>query len=93
MKALLIAIFAFTTLCQAEKVLVTTGWSNTDYAKTTEVIDLSNPANKCQNLDPPTHLRMGAMGGLTSSGKYPTICGGVPYDKSCEAIGGVYGQT
>ena len=93
MKAsLLFAIFAFTTLAQGEKVLVTSGWSNTDYAKTTEVIDLSNPANKCQNLEPLTHLRMGAMGGL-ASGKYPTVCGGIPYDKSCEAIGGVYGQT
>ena len=93
MKALLLfAIFAFTTFCGGQKVLVTSGWSNTDYAQTTEVIDLANAANKCQNLASLSKLRMGAMGGL-SSNKYPTVCGGVPHDTDCEVIGGIFGQT
>ena len=78
----------FVAFGKGQKVLVASGWSNYNYAKTTEVIDLANAANTCKNLPKLANLRMGAAGGLIEQ-KWPLICGGYPYDKNCEVIGGM----
>ena len=70
--------------------MVTGGFSNYNYAKTTEVIDLANPNIKCQNMAKLINLREGAVGGLIKQ-KWPLICGGYPAvdQKNCEVIGGI----
>ena len=89
MKTLLFIPF-FVLLVKGQKVMVTGGFSNYNYAKTTEVIDLANPNIKCQNMAKLINLREGAVGGLIKQ-KWPLICGGYPAvdQKNCEVIGGI----
>ena len=90
MKTLVLFISFFTVLAKGQKVMVTGGFSNYNYAKTTEVIDLDHPNNTCQNMAKLTNVREGAVGGLIKQ-KWPLICGGYPAvdQKNCEVIGGM----
>ncbi len=59
------------------KLLVTTGWLGNYATDNTEIIDLENPDNICEDFSPYPISRgtSGAVGGLLSNGK-PFICGG-----------------
>ena len=63
-------------ICNSEgsKLLVTTGWPAED-GITSEIIDLQNSDNECQNFQDFPYQVSGAIGGVLHN-KYPVICGG-----------------
>jgi hypothetical protein len=64
--------------------LVTTGVSYDNSVKS-EVIDLKDPNNICQNLEDYPIKVQGAVGGLLNQVD-PLVCGGLPYTKSCYVV-------
>ena len=71
-----IALSASQSLTFSGKVLITTGFgfSGEDYT-TSEIFDVKNPTNQCQNL-PNYPLQVDGANGALINDKYPFICGG-----------------
>lgn len=69
------------------KVLIVTGSTGgSDNLKTSEVIDLQNPGNQCDDLGNHTKEVFAASGGMLN-GTYPLVCGGVYGFKECSILG------
>jgi hypothetical protein len=64
--------------------LVTTGYPTHTSVKS-EVIDLEDASNICQNLEDYPFGVEGAVGGLLNQGD-PLVCGGYPYTNVCHAV-------
>jgi hypothetical protein len=64
--------------------LVTTGEPRSTAVKS-EVIDLEDPSNICQNLEDYPNGVYGAVGGFLNQGD-PLVCGGSPYTKVCHVV-------
>jgi hypothetical protein len=77
--------------CISGKLLVTTGLPKKVSAKS-EVIDLDDPENVCQDLDDYPIQLSAASGGLLNS-IHPLVCGGLSSTKDCHVIGQVGVQT
>ena len=71
-----IALSASQSLTFSGKVLITTGFgfSGEDYT-TSEIFDVKDPSNQCQNL-PNYPLQVDGANGALINDKYPFICGG-----------------
>ena len=68
------------------KVLIVTGSGPSDIVGTSEVIDLRNPTNQCDNFGNYTNEVFAASGGLLN-GTYPLICGGAYSFGECSILG------
>jgi hypothetical protein len=67
------------------KVLVTTGYTTTNYTRSSEVIDLEDASNICQNLEDYPIQVSAAVGGLLNQGD-PLVCGGYPDTNVCYVV-------
>ena len=70
------------------KVLISTGNSRatTRITSTSEIIDLTNPNNTCDDFENYTEATYYATGGLLNK-TYPVICGGTYNERECNTLG------